>query len=86
MSIQEIELEVLWQHRAACRGPNQAIFFPPPQMERRSDKRQRERRAKEICSECSVQVDCRSYAIEIREQHGIWGGLTAVERRSVGGW
>jgi WhiB family redox-sensing transcriptional regulator len=86
MSIQEIPLDVIWQNRAACRGPNQAIFFPPPQMERRSDKRLRERRAKEICSECAVQADCRRYAIEIREQHGIWGGLTEVERRSAGGW
>ena len=86
MTAQDVHLEILWQERAACRGPNQAIFFPPPQMERRSDKRQRERRAKEICSSCPVQPECRDYSIRIREQHGIWGGLTEVERRSVGGW
>ncbi|MEL7159098.1 MAG: WhiB family transcriptional regulator [Actinomycetota bacterium] len=55
-------------------------------MERRSEKRQRERRAKEICASCPVQADCRDYSIEIREQHGIWGGLTEGERRSLGGW
>lgn len=86
MTVQQIHLDVLWQHRAACRGPNQAIFFPPSQLERRSDKRQREQRAKQICSECPVQTECRSYAIQIREQHGIWGGLTEVERRTVAGW
>ncbi|MEM7340922.1 MAG: WhiB family transcriptional regulator [Actinomycetota bacterium] len=81
-----VNLEIDWQNRAACRGPNQAIFFPPPQSERRSDKRRRERRAKEICAECPVVSECREYAIGVREQHGIWGGLTEVERRSAGGW
>jgi WhiB family redox-sensing transcriptional regulator len=55
-------------------------------MERRSEKRQRERRAKEICSSCPVQTECRDYAIGIREQHGIWGGLTESERRTLAGW
>ena len=80
------KVDVLWQIRAACRGPNQAIFFPPSQMERRSEKRSRERRAKEICGSCPVQLECRNYAIAIREQHGIWGGLTEGERRTVAGW
>lgn len=60
--------------------------FPPSQLERRSDKRQREHRAKEICASCPVEKDCRTYAIEIREQHGIWGGMTEGERRLLGGW
>lgn len=84
MSVQQVE--TLWQHRAACRGPNHGIFFPPSQMERRSEKRMREKRAKEICASCPVLQDCRNYAITIREQHGIWGGLTEGERRLVGGW
>jgi WhiB family redox-sensing transcriptional regulator len=84
MSAQQVD--VLWQHRAACRGPNQAIFFPPPQFERRSEKRLREKRAKEICSECPVQIECRTYALEIREQYGIWGGMTENERRLLAGW
>jgi WhiB family redox-sensing transcriptional regulator len=84
MSAQQVD--VLWQHRAACRGPNQAIFFPPAQFERRSEKRLREKRAKEICSECPVQIDCRNYALEIREQYGIWGGMTENERRLLAGW
>ena len=84
MSVQHVE--VLWQHRAACRGPNHGIFFPPSQMERRSEKRMREKRAKEICASCPVLMDCRNYATTMRDQHGIWGGLTAGERRLVGGW
>jgi WhiB family redox-sensing transcriptional regulator len=81
VSIQEVS--DLWQQAAACRGPNQVIFFPPARLERRTDKRRREARAKEICLTCSVKDPCLDYAVGIREQHGIWGGLTENERREV---
>ncbi len=70
-----------WQLRAACRGPQSAVFFPPPRPERREDKRRREARAKAICGECGVQLDCLDYAVTIKEQHGIWGGLSENERK-----
>ncbi len=41
----------------------------------------REAKAKEICMSCAVHDDCREYALTIREQHGIWGGMTENERR-----
>ena len=72
-----------WQFKAACRGPQAAVFFPPPQFERKDEKLERERRAKEICNSCSVTQDCLGYALSIREPHGIWGGLSEVERRPM---
>jgi len=72
-----------WQFRAACRGPQIHVFFPPPHFERKDAKRNRERRAKTICSSCSVKRDCLAYALRIREQHGIWGGLNETERKSL---
>ena len=32
---------------------------------------------------CAVRVACLEYALQIREPHGIWGGLTENERRAV---
>ena len=72
-----------WQVRAACRGPQSAVFFPPSRSERRDDKRRREARAKAICGECRVRSECLAYAVEIREQHGIWGGLRESERKLI---
>ena len=72
-----------WQQRAACRGPQSAMFFPPSHFERKDEKEYREASAKNICAQCSVRLDCLDYAIRIREPHGIWGGLSEVERRSV---
>jgi WhiB family redox-sensing transcriptional regulator len=72
-----------WQLKAACRGPQAEIFFPPAHAERKEEKLQREERAKAICRMCSVRVDCLEYAVRIREPHGIWGGLNEMERRQV---
>ena len=72
-----------WQVRAACRGPQSTVFFPPTHAERKDEKLARETRAKAICSSCVVRVDCLEYAIRIREPHGIWGGLNEVERKQV---
>jgi WhiB family transcriptional regulator, redox-sensing transcriptional regulator len=73
----------LWQLRAACRGPQSAIFFPPSHFERKDEKETREGRAKAICATCPVREPCLAYALRIREPHGIWGGLNEVERKQL---
>ncbi len=73
-----------WQQRAACRGPHaQVIFYPPVRSERKDEKAARERQAKAICAACPVAAECLDYALNRREQHGIWGGLTELERRAA---
>jgi WhiB family redox-sensing transcriptional regulator len=72
-----------WQVRAACRGPQAVVFFPPSTSERKDEKLEREARARSICNECSVVQPCLEFAVEIREPHGIWGGKTEVERRAL---
>lgn len=71
-----------WQRDAACRGPESVLFFPPAVPEPRPDREAREARAKAICAECSVTLECLEYALRIREPHGIWGGLNEAERRT----
>jgi hypothetical protein len=57
---------------------------PVARVQRLKDEREeRERRAKAICRDCAVRRECLDYAMSIRELHGIWGGLTEAERRSV---
>src|SRR3954465_8175597 len=75
--------EVLWQEKAACKGPQAAVFFPPSHLERKDEREEREMRAKDICSEWRGQRAGIDYAIEVREPHGIWGGLSEVERKMV---
>ena len=39
--------------------------------------------AKTICSHCPVRAACLQFALRQGEDEGIWGGLTAAERREV---
>jgi WhiB family redox-sensing transcriptional regulator len=72
-----------WQVKAACRGPQAVVFFPPTSFERKDEKLDRERRAKAICATCAVKRPCLDYAVRIREPHGIWGGLSEGERKRL---
>lgn len=57
------------------------VFFPPPRFERKHERLVRESEAKAICSSCPVRQECLDYALSIKEPHGIWGGLSEVERK-----
>jgi WhiB family redox-sensing transcriptional regulator len=72
-----------WQFQAACRGEDSSLFFAPNYFERREEKLAREARAKAFCDRCSVRTDCLEYALDVREAHGVWGGLNELERRAV---
>ena len=72
-----------WQWRAACRGEDEALFFPPAHAETRDERLSRERQAKAICAVCPVRMECLEYAVRIREPHGVWGGLNEAERRML---
>ncbi len=72
-----------WRRDAECRGPNGAWFYPPSRPERREERARREAKAKMICGMCPVARQCLDYALETREQHGVWGGLTELERREL---
>ena len=83
MRAEDMRTEDLWQLKAACKGPQAAVFFPPTTFERKDEKLEREVRAKAICGSCSVRTPCLEYALKIREPHGIWGGLNEAERRNL---
>jgi len=76
-------LHIEWQQQAECRGPQAVVFFPPTAHERRVEKAERERLAKAICEQCAVRASCLDYALNIREQHGIWGGKSESDRRHL---
>ena len=73
----------LWQDKAACKGPQARVFFPPSHLERKDEREAREMRAKAICAVCPVRAPCLEYALQIREPHGIWGGLNELERKAL---
>lgn len=69
-----------WRRRAACQGADGELFFPDT---RDGDYPLRLAAAKAICRACPVQLECRTWAVEHRNERGIWGGLTERERRAL---
>ncbi|MCV7224815.1 WhiB family transcriptional regulator [Mycolicibacterium komossense] len=70
-----------WQARGKClRWPTE-IFFPEDLG--RPGLRAREQRAKQICRDCPVLMQCRDHALGTPEVHGVWGATTARERAQV---
>ena len=69
------EHEHTWMLEARCREFDPASFFP-------SDGVGVER-ARRICGECPVRMECLEYALEYRIDHGVWGGASERERRRI---
>lgn len=66
-----------WRREAACRGMDANMFFPDTEDDARVTE------AKAVCATCPVRAACLDFALESRQDDGIWGGLTETERRRV---
>jgi WhiB family redox-sensing transcriptional regulator len=66
-----------WQKQAACKETEISVWFGYGQ-----------KKAKEICSQCPVKMECLEYQLQFEEQnrygrYGIYGGLTPAEREQL---
>lgn len=71
-----------WQLHGKCRGLDSSLFFHP-EYERGPARHAREERAKAICRDCPVLAQCRRHALSVQEPYGVWGAMTADERRKA---
>ncbi|MFJ5549646.1 MULTISPECIES: WhiB family transcriptional regulator [unclassified Streptomyces] len=71
-----------WHLDAVCRRDEAGLFFAPSK-EPTAARLSREEAAKRVCARCPVMVACREHALLQPEPYGVWGGLTAAERRVV---
>jgi WhiB family redox-sensing transcriptional regulator len=60
--------------KALCLEMGIDLFFPELGQSNRSKK------AKIICKECPVQLECLSYAMDNKIEDGVWGGSTPKQR------
>lgn len=69
-----------WRNQAACLVEDPELFFPvgttSPALAQIDE-------AKVICRQCEVATTCLQWAIEFRQDAGVWGGLSADERRAL---
>lgn len=72
--------DVIWQLQGLCgsgeHDPN--LWYPEaPQVEIKA------LQAKRICGQCPVLQQCRDWALLHHEHAGVWGGLSAEDRKRV---
>ena len=68
-------LDQPWRRDALCAQTDPEMFFP--------DVGERNPAAKRVCGRCAVREACLAYAMDNREPYGIWGGLSADERKKL---
>jgi WhiB family redox-sensing transcriptional regulator len=66
-----------WAARAPCAQADPDAWFPDQGQGGLA------RAAVKVCAGCPVVTECLAHALAVRELHGIWGGLTARQRRAV---
>ena len=64
-----------WRDSALCAQVGGDWFFP--------DKGGTTLHAKRVCAACPVRPECLRHALDVGEDHGVWGGLAPRERRAL---
>lgn len=64
-----------WMDDAACARVDPDLFFP--------ERGERTDLAKAVCFGCPVREECLEYALANNEKHGVWGGLSERQRRTL---
>ena len=75
----EIPLHHAWLLRAACRGMDPDLFHP------RRGANDKVEEAKAVCRGCDVRSECLDLAVGEVIKVGVYGGLSARERRNMYG-
>lgn len=69
-----------WHHQAACLSVDPELFFPNGLT---GDHARQAKKAQRICQACPVRLECLEFALDSRQDFGVWGGLTEEQRRSL---
>jgi WhiB family redox-sensing transcriptional regulator len=70
------DLAPVWQQQAECLNHAGQVDFFPARGESVRD-------AKAVCTICPVKSECLEFAMRLKVAHGVWGGLSERERRSL---
>jgi WhiB family transcriptional regulator, redox-sensing transcriptional regulator len=68
-----------WTSYAACRGHDTDLWFV-------EGHEGSYREARVICAACPVTSECLQWALDTKTDHGLFGGLSPLERKHLRGW
>jgi WhiB family transcriptional regulator, redox-sensing transcriptional regulator len=78
----EARIDEDWYVKGDCRNEDPELFYPEGKPGFPAyDKAVQE--AKDVCNGCSVRAACLLWAVESRQQEGVWGGTEENEREAM---
>jgi hypothetical protein len=81
LELADMVAEVGIDHIPCAQAPD--LFFPEIENVKYSAQSS-VRMAVNACKKaCPLLVECGSYALKYREEHGVWGGMSAVDRKRM---
>ena len=69
-----------WAPEGACNTKHPDPSFIAERTNSGKKNAAQEERAKAVCSDCPVKIECLDHALKMPERGGIWGGLNDNER------
>jgi len=69
-----------WREAGSCRESDSNLFFS---LGKGLAARQQAERAKQVCHTCPSQDPCLAFALDTRQELGVWGGTSPDERRLI---
>lgn len=69
-----------WQQHGVCRDEDPDLFFPTGGP---GEVRKQNGAAQQVCFRCPVMEQCLNWALETGQDMGVWGGLSAEDRRRL---
>lgn len=71
------DMETNWMKSAKCKGRDDMKWFPEP------GESHTVAVTKQFCQDCRVKKRCLEYALNNLIPYGIWGGMSATERKKM---
>ena len=71
-----------WLQNGACRLADADLHFPVGESK---EAKEQTAKAKAVCRGCPVQERCLQWALETKQDVGVWGGLSEKDRRRLHG-
>ena len=68
-------METTWMALGNCNNHPPSVFFPSDGVGVEA--------AKKICASCPVKDTCLDHALDMRIDHGVWGGASERQRRRI---
>ena len=76
LGLDDSDVAPAWQQFAECvHHAGEVDFFPA--------RGESVREAKAVCAQCPVRRECLEFALRLKVAHGVWGGLSERERRTL---